>query len=119
MTDIGGSMMGCNSLLQEVGDDVFDIHESDVKITVDHYFVGFALIAEFLFGFFDALFEAVFAFGIAIGETANEGFLVRWCYVDDESVIAKFLLDVLCTFDIYVVEYDLAFAPDALYLTLQ
>jgi len=112
-------MMSWRRLLEEVGDDVFDIHECDVKVAVHYYFVGFALVAEFFFGLFDALLEAVFALGIAIGEAARQCFFIRWCDEDDECVIAVLFLDAVGAFHIDVVEYDLAFGPDAVDFALQ
>ena len=64
-------MMRRSPLFQEVSDDIFDIHKGDIKIRVDDYFVSFPLIGQFLFGFFDALFEAVFTFCIAVCKAAD------------------------------------------------
>ena len=112
-------MNGYRILLEEVGDDVFDIHKGDIKISVYDHFVKFRLIRQLLFSFLDALLETVFAFRIAIGEAANECFLIWWRDEYHQSIIAIGFLDILCAFDIHVEKGDLSVSPDALDLALQ
>jgi hypothetical protein len=44
-------MSGYRILLEEVGNDIFDVHKGDIKISVYDHFVKFCLIRQLLFSF--------------------------------------------------------------------